>query len=379
MEEKDHLIFISYTNQDQARVIPFYERLSTAGFNAWMDCKKIKPGQNWDFEIRRAFNRANIVVLFVSKNSEQKRGYIQREVKLALKNLEEQLPDDIYLIPVLLDTDIERPEHLSHLQMTHGYEIGGAEAIEDAVRYQLERYGVAIKKLQEEEHVSWRSNTIKESWEGLPGYEASIETLELRSDKYKNLEQASAIINGELHSALLSCRMTKLEQDTSFFSYAQEDFQRTNTLDIILNKVSFKGRLMSASYTHHYYPCGAAHGSYSISVYNFCLNPLFRVETIKWLFEDPDNALLVVREKIRTRLMQTLYPDTPAEADEWVISGTEEWNHLENYSFLEEGIEFNFSSYQVAPFAAGLPTAILPYDEIKDLLKETSKQLLSVY
>src|SRR5690606_22434509 len=109
------------------------------------------------------------------------------------------------------------------------------------------------------------------------------------------------------------------------------------------------------------------------------LNPLFRVETIKWLFEDPDNALLVVREKIRTRLIQTLYPDTPTEADEWVISGTEEWNHLENYSFLEEGIEFNFSSYQVAPFAAGLPTAILPYDEIKDLLKETSKQLLSVY
>lgn len=379
MQEKDHLIFISYTTLDQNRVIPFYDRLCATGFNVWMDCKKIKPGQNWDFEIKRAFNRASIVILFISKNSEQKRGYIQREVKLALKNLEEKLPDDIYLIPVLLDKDIERPEHLAHLQMTPGYDSEGAKAIEDAVQYQLERYGVAIKKLQEEEHVSWGSTTIKENWEGLPGYEASIETLELKSNKYKNIEQASHIINGELYSSLLSCRMAKLEQDTSFFSYAQEDFQRTDTLDIILNKLSFRGRLMSASYTRHYYPCGAAHGSYAISTYNFCMSPLFRIETVKWLFQEPAKALPIVRERVRTHLMHLLYADTESKPDEWVTSGTEEWSHLENYSFLDEGLEFNFSSYQVAPFAAGLPIITVPYDEIKELFKETVKQLLSIY
>ena len=101
MSDDNHQIFISYANADQARVLPLYEWLQSHGFNAWIDCKQLMPGQNWEFEIKRALDKSSVIMIFVSRNSVSKRGYVQRELKLALAKLSEKLIDDIYIIPVL--------------------------------------------------------------------------------------------------------------------------------------------------------------------------------------------------------------------------------------------------------------------------------------
>jgi hypothetical protein len=61
-----------------------------------MDYKRVKAGQHWDFEIRRALDKAAIIVVFISNNSIDRRGYVQREIKLALEKAEEKLIGDIY-------------------------------------------------------------------------------------------------------------------------------------------------------------------------------------------------------------------------------------------------------------------------------------------
>lgn len=73
------------------------------------------PGQQWDFEIKKALREANYVILILSNNSVQKRGYVQREFKIALKYYEEKLEDDIYLIPIKI-SKCAVPENLSNFQ-----------------------------------------------------------------------------------------------------------------------------------------------------------------------------------------------------------------------------------------------------------------------
>lgn len=118
MTEQSNLqIFISYTKADQDRVIPIYEFLICNGYpNTWIDCKKLLPGQPWEFEIKRNLKKSEIVIIFLSNNSISKRGYVQRELKIATTYIEEKLQDDIYIIPIRLDDDAKIPDSLSEIQ-----------------------------------------------------------------------------------------------------------------------------------------------------------------------------------------------------------------------------------------------------------------------
>jgi hypothetical protein len=56
-------VFISYASPDRARVTPYCDRLESRGISVWMDYKRVKSGQHWDFEIRRALDKAAIRML----------------------------------------------------------------------------------------------------------------------------------------------------------------------------------------------------------------------------------------------------------------------------------------------------------------------------
>lgn len=63
--ENDIQIFLSYASQDQERVLSVYEFLIKNGFpNTWIDCKKLLPGQPWEFEIQRNLKKSEIVIFF---------------------------------------------------------------------------------------------------------------------------------------------------------------------------------------------------------------------------------------------------------------------------------------------------------------------------
>jgi hypothetical protein len=136
-------IFFSYVRPDQVRVLPFFDYLQTQGFDVWMDCRKLKPGQNWEYEIKRALDQATFVIVFVSQNSYDKRGYVQRELKLALDKHTERLVDDIYIIPVLLDDEVQMPEQFRKFQSITASELDSNERIVDALNHQLTRLGLS--------------------------------------------------------------------------------------------------------------------------------------------------------------------------------------------------------------------------------------------
>ena len=69
-----------------------------------MDVVDILPGQGWEHEVRTALRNCEKVLVCLSATSVGMRGYVQREIKLAIELAEEQPEGQLYLIPVKLDS-----------------------------------------------------------------------------------------------------------------------------------------------------------------------------------------------------------------------------------------------------------------------------------
>ena len=127
-QEDQDRIFLCHASEDKRQVLSFYEKLKTAGFNPWLDKKDLLPGQQWGREIPRALKKSRFIIIFFSKFSVSKRGYVQREFKLALDTLEEIPGDQIFIIPVRLN-ECDIPEDFRHIHYVDLYESGGLDLV----------------------------------------------------------------------------------------------------------------------------------------------------------------------------------------------------------------------------------------------------------
>ncbi len=108
-------LFLCHSKSDQAAVRKLYRRLLQDKFKPWLDEEAILGGQNWEVEISKAVNSSDIVLICLSRNSVNKRGYVQKEIKFALDVADQQPAGTIFLIPLRLE-DCDVPERLRNLQ-----------------------------------------------------------------------------------------------------------------------------------------------------------------------------------------------------------------------------------------------------------------------
>lgn len=99
-------IFICHASEDEEPVLDLYHRLTSAGHDPWLDKEDLLPGQEWAKEIPRVLRSCACVVVVLSRRSVQKRGYVQKEFKLALDVMNELPEGQIFVIPVLLDESV---------------------------------------------------------------------------------------------------------------------------------------------------------------------------------------------------------------------------------------------------------------------------------
>ena len=83
--DKKPQIFLSYASEDRKRVKGIYDRLKAEGFKPWMDTEDLLPGQAWKQEIAKAIRESDFAIVVLSSVSVSKRGYVQKEFKLALE------------------------------------------------------------------------------------------------------------------------------------------------------------------------------------------------------------------------------------------------------------------------------------------------------
>jgi len=117
-------IFISYAHDDQERVAPIYLFLRLLGHSPWMDTFDLLPGQRWEIAIGQALKQSGFILLAISSRSTGKRGFIQKEIRIALDLAKEMLNEDIYLIPVRLD-ECHCPGEIAQFQYVDVFEQDG--------------------------------------------------------------------------------------------------------------------------------------------------------------------------------------------------------------------------------------------------------------
>ncbi len=96
-------VFIAYSDENFAEAERLRQCLEAAGFDPWLDKKRLLPGQNWPRSIERAIEVSDFFIACFSKRGMGKRGFFHSELRYAL-DCARRLPlGEIFFIPVRFD------------------------------------------------------------------------------------------------------------------------------------------------------------------------------------------------------------------------------------------------------------------------------------
>jgi formylglycine-generating enzyme required for sulfatase activity len=158
-------IFLCHASEDKAHVREVYRRLQAIkGFEPWLDEEDLLPGQDWAWEIPRALQASDFILIFLSRTSVAKRGYVQREMKQAL-DVWQELPEGvIHTIPVRLD-DCDVPEPFWRYHYANLFDPNGFDRIVRAIRAEV------AKKTKPPEKPATKNTALETSFTNSIGME----------------------------------------------------------------------------------------------------------------------------------------------------------------------------------------------------------------
>ncbi len=97
-------VFLCHASQDKPAVRELYQRLKSEDWiDPWLDEEKLSIGRRWTTGIEDAISDADVVLIFLSRNSVQKEGFVQRELNYAWELSLEKPRETVFLIPFRLD------------------------------------------------------------------------------------------------------------------------------------------------------------------------------------------------------------------------------------------------------------------------------------
>jgi len=108
-------VFISYAREDIEIARKLYHDLKQAGISPWMDKEDLLPGQNWRVMISKAIQESKYFLAVLSSHSLTKKGFVQKELKMALDILDEFPAEDIFVIPIRIEDCKPEDEKLKYL------------------------------------------------------------------------------------------------------------------------------------------------------------------------------------------------------------------------------------------------------------------------
>ena len=118
--------FISYASEDRDVAVLLHAELTAVGAAPWLDIVNLLGGEDWELAIEQALADATHVIVLISQQSVNKRGYVQKEIRRALSLLEEWPPGTTFIIPVRLDDSNARHRLLLRLHRIDLFDDFGA-------------------------------------------------------------------------------------------------------------------------------------------------------------------------------------------------------------------------------------------------------------
>lgn len=128
-------------------------------------------------------------------------------------------------------------------------------------------------------------------------------------------------------------------------------------------------------YTYETYS-GGAHGMHGASGQTFRKIDGRRMDWNVFQSDRMDN----LRKLIKKSIQEQYFEATDEKAlNELIFEETQNYFPLPETSpcFLEDGVEFTYQLYEIAPYAAGQPSCVIPYELLTPYFSTTGKSLIS--
>lgn len=129
-------IFLLHARSDEDTVFLLYRRLTKDGADVWLDRVKLRPGQDWQYEIRRAIYSSDIVIACLSKQFNRQGGYRHEELRIAVEKANLLPEDEIFIIPARLES-CDMPESLRRWQRVDLFEADGYKKLISALKQEI--------------------------------------------------------------------------------------------------------------------------------------------------------------------------------------------------------------------------------------------------
>jgi len=164
--ERKLRVFLCPSSDDKPIVRELYRQLNSEDWiDAWLDEKKLYPGQDWNYEIEQAVEEADVILVCLTKNSVTKEGYVQRELRIILDYADYKPEGTLYIIPVRLE-ECEPPKRIRRWQYADYFprnqqEIAYQRLLE-SLKFRAAHLGISTINLSQE-------NTSDDAEEGVYG------------------------------------------------------------------------------------------------------------------------------------------------------------------------------------------------------------------
>jgi hypothetical protein len=374
-------VFISYAKEDYSFAEKLYDFLAENNFNPWLDKKGILPGQNWDYVIKKSLREANYIILLLSNISVQKRGYVQREFKLALEYFEEKLEDDIYLIPLKIN-DCEIPQSLSKFQWVEYNSRECFDLVLQSLYLQRQKFVELEKKLiASKELFEFKEYELNFEYGDKNIFRINTNYFQFLDETNPGLLEINLIIRGKNAEQIVSSRKDFFEISGQLiindFSTHDWEYDISYTPNLISKSV------ISVNENFYAYT-GGAHGNGFINGINFHLNPTYKIN-LEELFEyEEHNKILNFLSDFCYLELRKIYNESfevseiEIEKQEkntlfWEDSLSPKWENFSTFLISKQGLEIIFNAYSVSAYAFGLHFIQIPFDKLINILDNNNK------
>ena len=115
-------VFLCHSSNDKPAVRELYQKLRAESWiQPWLDEEELYPGQDWNMEIEKAVESADAIIVCLTKNSINKEGYVQRELRIVLDFADYKPEGTLYIMPVRME-ECEPPRRLRPWQYADYFE-----------------------------------------------------------------------------------------------------------------------------------------------------------------------------------------------------------------------------------------------------------------
>jgi formylglycine-generating enzyme required for sulfatase activity len=162
-------VLISHSSKNQSIARGFYHQLYAEGWmDLWFIESNLKMNQNWDLEIRKAVDRADVVIILLSKYSAKREAYFYPDPGFVLNILETKPKKKVLIISLRLDSSNLPTKFKSRDEIFYFPKQQRKLAYErllDRLKFQAEQLGFSTERREPspepEESLQWSPSTWK--------------------------------------------------------------------------------------------------------------------------------------------------------------------------------------------------------------------------